>query len=67
MALNKTITTRKAGFVTGYVAVAVVIAEYAPYINKLPRELTIPIISGLLNALKNITKHRFGFDPFASS
>jgi hypothetical protein len=64
MALNKALTTRKAGYTTGYVAVATLIALYCPYIKDYPPELTIPILSGLLNALKNLAKHRFGFDPF---
>jgi len=66
MALNKAITTRKAGFVTGYVAIATIIAEYVPYINKLPRELTIPLISGAVNAMSNVLKHHFGYNIFSS-
>ena len=65
MSLNKSLTTRKAGFVTAYVTMAVVIAEYTPWVKDLPKELTVPVLSGLINALKNIVKHRFGFDPFA--
>ena len=66
MALNKTITTRKAGFVTGYVALAVVLADYLPYVKDMPRELTVPVMSGLINALSNILKHHFGYNIFNS-
>lgn len=64
MALNKTLTGRKAGFTAGYVGLATILAEYVPWVKDLPRELTIPIIAAGINAGKNIIKHHFGFDPF---
>jgi hypothetical protein len=60
-------TARKAGFTTGYVALATLMAEYVPGLKDLPMELTIPILAGLINAAKNILKHRFKVDLFGEN
>lgn len=57
-------TAKKAGFTLGYVAIAALAATRIPWLKDLPPELVVPVLAGLINAVKNILKHHFGFDIF---
>ena len=65
--MSNGITARKGAFTTGYVTLAVILAEYIPYIKDMPKELTVPLIAGALNVGKNLAKHHFKFDIFKNA